>query len=176
MNTASNVDRAIGGVLERRAKSARARARRHRVERPWREPVRRGLSRSRIHAERRTDENSAGRGQPTPGSRGAVCAGRLARRDWRGARRAGGAGARPTVTTNRSRRIFQYLGLIERPVQIAWTGLAGRIQYDFRESTIRIDTRPWRRPDALNASEHADFVQLIRTWERMMLAKHPSDR
>ena len=85
-------------------------------------------------------------------------------------------GTRPTVTTNASRRVFQYLGLIDRPAQIAWTGLTGRIQYDFRESSVRIDSRPWRRPEELNASDHADFVQLVQTWERMMLAKHPSDR
>ena len=85
-------------------------------------------------------------------------------------------GTRPTVTTNESRRVFQYLGLIDRPAQIAWTGLTGRIQYDFRESSVRIDNRPWRRPEELNASDHADFVQLVQTWERMMLAKHPSDR
>jgi len=46
----------------------------------------------------------------------------------------------------------------------------------FRESSVRINGCPWRRPEELNASDHADFVQLVQTWERMMLAKHPSDR
>jgi hypothetical protein len=79
--------------------------------------------------------------------------------------------ATPVVTTNASRRVFQYLGLIERPSQIAWTGLAGSIVYDFREGTVRVGADRWRRPEEIDAAQRSELVDLIRTWERMMLAR-----
>jgi glucan phosphoethanolaminetransferase (alkaline phosphatase superfamily) len=176
MNTASNVDRAIGGVLSDVRKAV------------GREP---GIIVMSDHGESLFDEGFLGHGYTLNDTQTRIpfisanlplaVEEPFAQADLRDAiaaalEKPGVPGARPAVSTNASKRVFQYLGLIERPAQIAWTGLAGRIQYDFRESSIRIDDGPWRRPEELNASEHADFVQLIRTWERMMLAKHPSDR
>ena len=84
----------------------------------------------------------------------------------------------PSVSPNASRRVFQYLGLIERPVQIASTGLTDSIAYDFREGTVRVGHEAWRRPADLDAAQHSDFISLIHTWERMMLARRaaPSTR
>ena len=81
------------------------------------------------------------------------------------------AGKPPVASMNASRRVFQYLGLIERPAQIAWTGSARSIVYDFREGTVRVDHGAWRRPDELDPEQHAELIALIQTWERMMLAR-----
>ena len=67
--------------------------------------------------------------------------------------------------------MFQYLGLIARPAQIALTGGAGRITYDFRERKARIGNGEWRRPEDLATDEYAAFLRLVHTWERMMLAR-----
>lgn len=80
-------------------------------------------------------------------------------------------GAEPILTTTSSRTVFQYLGQIARPAQIALTGVAGRIMYDFRERKARIGNGEWRRPESLNTEDHAAFLRLIQTWERMMLAR-----
>jgi glucan phosphoethanolaminetransferase (alkaline phosphatase superfamily) len=79
---------------------------------------------------------------------------------------------KPTLARNESRTVFQYLGLIRRPAQIAFTGLSGRVIYDFREGKARIGNDEWQSPDDLNAEPRALFLQLIQTWERMMLARH----
>ncbi len=89
--------------------------------------------------------------------------------------RPGAAGSRPTLATSTSRRIFQYLGLLERPAQIAWMGLSDGITYDFRENRVKVKDDQWRRPEELTEAEHADFLSLIQTWERMMLARHSAD-
>jgi hypothetical protein len=82
------------------------------------------------------------------------------------------AGAKPVVVENPSRMVFQYLGQITRPAQIAFTGLSGRTIYDFREGRIRIGSGQWRRPEELTPPDHARFLQLVQTWERMMLARN----
>lgn len=81
-------------------------------------------------------------------------------------------GARPALTTSSSHTVFQYLGLIARPAQMALTGGAGRIMYDFRERKARIGNGEWRRPEDLATDEYAAFLRLVHTWERMMLARH----
>jgi len=81
-------------------------------------------------------------------------------------------GAGPTVTENPSRTVFQYLGLITRPAQIALTGTSGRAIYDFRDRRARIGNGEWRRPEDLKPEEHSAFLRLVQTWERMMLARH----
>jgi hypothetical protein len=81
-------------------------------------------------------------------------------------------GAGPTVTENPSRTVFQYLGLITRPAQIALTGMSGPRHHDFRDGRARIDNGEWRRPEDLKPEEHSIFLRLVQTWERMMLARH----
>jgi arylsulfatase A-like enzyme len=79
--------------------------------------------------------------------------------------------ARPSVTANASRTVFQYLGQIERPAQVALTGIMGRITYDFRERKARIGNAAWERPEDLDASQHELYLRAVHTWERMMLAR-----
>jgi hypothetical protein len=175
MNTASNVDRAIGGVLDDVRRTI------------GREP---GVIVMSDHGESLFDEGFLGHGYTLNDAQTRIplvianlplaIEEPFAQADLRDAiaasfERPEVPGAQPVLSTNPSRRVFQYLGLIERPVQIAWTGLAGSIAYDFREGSIRIGNDQWRRPEELNAAEHADFLSLIQTWERMMLARYPPD-
>ena len=70
-----------------------------------------------------------------------------------------------------ARTVFQYLGLIPRPAQIALTGIDGRIVYDFRDRRARVGSEEWRRPEDLDPDQRSAFLHLIHTWERMMLAR-----
>jgi hypothetical protein len=81
-------------------------------------------------------------------------------------------GATPAVEENPSRTVFQYLGLITRPVEIGLTGPSSRTLYDFRAGKVKIDSDTWRRPDELASAAHTRFLQLVQLWERMMLARH----
>ena len=82
------------------------------------------------------------------------------------------AGAKPVVVQDPARTVFQYLGQIARPAQIAFTGLSGRTIYDFRERRVRIGSGAWRRPEELAPPDYARFLGLVQTWERMMLARN----
>jgi hypothetical protein len=81
------------------------------------------------------------------------------------------ASTAPTLRQNSSRQVFQYLGNLRRPAQIALTGPHDRIVYDFRSNTARLGAGEWKAPDDLGVEEHARFLNLIQTWERMMLAR-----
>jgi arylsulfatase A-like enzyme len=78
----------------------------------------------------------------------------------------------PQLKQDPSRKVFQYLGTFDRPRQIALTGVDGRVLYDFRTGLARIGRGTWRRPENLSAAEQAEFVQLAHTWERMVLARN----
>jgi hypothetical protein len=172
VNTASNVDRAIGDVLA----SARNTL--------GREPAVIVLS---DHGESLFDEGFLGHGYALNDAQTRiplVVAGiplaieePFAQADLRDAIGAAlatprGIAPQPRVTANRSKTVFQYLGVISRPAQIALTSMSGRIIYDFREGKTRISDDEWQRPEDLNEAKHAAFVHLIQTWERMMLARH----
>jgi arylsulfatase A-like enzyme len=94
------------------------------------------------------------------------------RRQLLGALAAGGEGSaesRPVVRQNPQGQVFQYLGTSDQPAVIGLRGATGRIQYDFRSRQVQEDTGPWIQSDRLPASAHERFVQLIRTWESLML-------
>jgi hypothetical protein len=80
--------------------------------------------------------------------------------------------AKPIVTTNPSRTVFQYLGQIERPAEIAFTGISRRTIYDFREQRARVGNGEWRRLEELTPEQRTEVLRLVQTWERMMLARH----
>jgi hypothetical protein len=82
----------------------------------------------------------------------------------------------PARRQNDSRRVFQYLGGIRRPSQIAAAGLHQRVVYDFREGKVRFDAGAWMNPDELGTEERSAFLTLIHTWERMMLARAEQER
>ncbi len=69
------------------------------------------------------------------------------------------------------REVFQYLGTLSRPRQIAFLGARGRTIYDFRDHRLRIAEGPWQNPDAASGTARADFLRLVRFWERVTLAR-----
>jgi glucan phosphoethanolaminetransferase (alkaline phosphatase superfamily) len=172
MNTAANVDRAIGDVLQNVRQEL------------GREP---GIIVMSDHGESLFDEGFLGHGYSLNDAQTRIplvianlplsIEEPFAQADLRDAIRTAlekpvGPTATPVVRSNASRKVFQYLGLIERPGQIAWTGPSGSIVYDFREGTARVGNDRWARPEELDAAQRSELVDLIRTWERMMLARH----
>ena len=81
------------------------------------------------------------------------------------------ASARPRLEASPDQQVFQYLGTVNRPRQIAFLGRDGRVVYDLRTGLVRIRGGAWRRPGDLNGSERAEFLRLVREWERMVLAR-----
>lgn len=77
----------------------------------------------------------------------------------------------PQVRHDPSHALFQYLGTLDRPGQIALTLGGHRSVYDFRENRVLFDGGNWLAPDVLTGARLADFQALVRTWERMRLAR-----
>jgi hypothetical protein len=67
--------------------------------------------------------------------------------------------------------VFQYLGRIERPRQIAFADAASRMIYDFRTRRVQVSGGAWMRPEVLTGQPASDFLHLITTWERMVQAR-----
>jgi hypothetical protein len=68
--------------------------------------------------------------------------------------------------------VFQYLGTLERPRQIAFMGARGQRIYDFREARARVGNSTWKALADLTADDSAAIVELVRFWERLRLAAH----
>ena len=79
--------------------------------------------------------------------------------------------AMPQVIRDPEKSVFQYLGTIERPAQIAFVSRAGRITYDIRERKFKSRDGNWQPPERLNDGEREEFLTLVHLWERMILAK-----
>jgi arylsulfatase A-like enzyme len=77
----------------------------------------------------------------------------------------------PRVARPQGRRIFQYLGTLGRPRQIAFLTSEGRTIYDFRTRRVSIRSGDWQRPEELESDGRQQFRALIQFWERMMLAR-----
>ena len=83
-----------------------------------------------------------------------------------------GGDERPRFLDLPGKRVFQYLGNINRPRQIGFESGQARIIYDFRQRRVRTaDTAEWRHPDELTDAERPAFLELIHYWERMMVAR-----
>jgi hypothetical protein len=80
-------------------------------------------------------------------------------------------GDAPRLTTQSSREVFQYLGIISGPAQIGFRSMDGRIVYDFRSGRARVASGPWLRPAELSTPDSRRFHSLVQTWERMMWAR-----
>jgi glucan phosphoethanolaminetransferase (alkaline phosphatase superfamily) len=82
-------------------------------------------------------------------------------------------GTQPRLAADPSKLVFQYLGNINRPRQIGFVDASGRRTiYDFRSMAVETGTVPaWRPPSGLTGTDRDRFLELIRTWERMMLAR-----
>jgi arylsulfatase A-like enzyme len=77
----------------------------------------------------------------------------------------------PELTSPEGKEVFQYLGNLPRPRQIAVRRIDARTTYDFRTRRVRFGDGAWRPVETLTRSERADFLRLVHTWERMMLAR-----
>ena len=80
--------------------------------------------------------------------------------------------ARPQLRPDASKMVFQYLGSVDRPAQIALTGLTGQIAHDFRTGRTQVDRTAWRRPESLEPDDFARWHALVQQWEQMVLARH----
>lgn len=175
-NTAANVDRAIGAVLEtvRRARGA--------------EP---GVIVISDHGESLFDGGFLGHGYDLNDSqtrvplvvanlplalpdpfvqadlRGAVLRAMQAPAELRSPSRVPRAADAP---------VFQYLGELSRPRQVAFLDRRGRLVYDFRSRRVQLRAGTWVRPGDMPKDEENDFVELIRYWERIQLARAPKWR
>ncbi len=76
------------------------------------------------------------------------------------------------VKQNPTGKVFQYLGTVTQPQQIAWTGIATSTTYDFRTGLARVGSTSWRDPHKLSPANFHDVQQLIYFWESMILARN----
>jgi glucan phosphoethanolaminetransferase (alkaline phosphatase superfamily) len=81
------------------------------------------------------------------------------------------ANAKPQRLRDPRKTVFQYLGNVDRPAQIAFTGLTTRVAYDFRTGRAHVGDGIWRHPDELTGQDVQAVVELIRFWERIRLAQ-----
>lgn len=79
-------------------------------------------------------------------------------------------GAVPEVTRDETKRVFQYLGTVQRPRQIGFLTAGGRVIYDFHENRFRVRDQ-WRHPGELEGDDRRLFLDLVHGWERMAAAR-----
>jgi hypothetical protein len=73
--------------------------------------------------------------------------------------------------------VFQYLGILDRPGQIAFTRADRQLIFDFRSGLVRPEgSAEWRDPNVLGEADARAFLHLVRTWERMRLAREHTER
>jgi hypothetical protein len=173
LNTAANVDRAIGLLLDR---------------------VRRTLSREPavvvLAGESLFDEGFLGHGYSLNDAQAriplvvanlpAVIPEPFGQADLRDMLRAAldapeTAPATPVVRPDASHPLFQYLGTMARPGQIALTIGNRKTAYDFRDRRVAFDGGSWVDPASLTGADLAAFHELVWTWERMRLARTATD-
>lgn len=82
-----------------------------------------------------------------------------------------GGQMQPRVVREPGRVVFQYLGNIHRPRQIAFAGGGGRLIYDFRDRRVVREDGTAARTDALGEEQWRPLRELVHFWERMMLAR-----
>lgn len=68
-------------------------------------------------------------------------------------------------------RVFQYLGTVDRPAQIAFTWTDGQMVYDFRSGDVQVSPERWATPESLRGEKAETFRTLIHQWEAMKLAR-----
>lgn len=81
------------------------------------------------------------------------------------------SGRVPQLRQSASKTTFQYLGSIDRPAQIALTSIGGQIVHDFRTGRVQVDRVGWRQPEALGPDDGRRWRELVRHWERIVLAR-----
>jgi hypothetical protein len=76
----------------------------------------------------------------------------------------------PRIDTAEEGRVFQYLGGFDQPGQISWLTGRGRISYDFRSDEVFTGGR-WVKRQTLSGNDDRLWRQLIYTWEEMRLTR-----
>ena len=84
-------------------------------------------------------------------------------------------GEPPRVIENPGKTVFQYLGTIERPRQIALKNASSMLVYDFRSDTARVGDGPWTRPPSLPPDQAERVTALLHLWERMIVARSSNE-
>ncbi|MGQ0793004.1 MAG: sulfatase-like hydrolase/transferase [Deltaproteobacteria bacterium] len=84
-------------------------------------------------------------------------------------------GYRGQAIADENKRVFQYLGFMRRPNQIALASSKGRILYDFRRNRILTSDDKWSAFDAesLDAETYREAAELIHTWEACQIYSSP---
>lgn len=80
-----------------------------------------------------------------------------------------GQPAAPVVVPS-EKEVFQYLGDVRRPRQIAFVRGGKRFTYDFRTRQVQPWHETWKAPADLQSAERDDFSRLLTFWERINLA------
>jgi hypothetical protein len=73
------------------------------------------------------------------------------------------------------RPVFQYLGDVRNPSQIAFVWRDRRLTYDFRTRRVQSNTGAWRPVSELSGSERDSFLRLVHQWEWMNIARRRGD-
>ena len=74
---------------------------------------------------------------------------------------------RSTFRTCAGHAVFQYIGTLTRPRQIAHTSMSRRLMYDLREHRVRVDDGAWMNVDDLDERLRGDWLALVQQWERL---------
>ena len=83
--------------------------------------------------------------------------------------------ASPRVVNRPDKTVFQYLGTIERPRQIALRTPDGSLVYDFRTGTASsVDGGPGVQSGSPDPS--GQLTALVHLWERMIIARGSNER
>jgi hypothetical protein len=77
----------------------------------------------------------------------------------------------PRRTARGETPIFQYLGDLARPKQVAFLGSRGRFIYDFRSGRVRSGQGDWLPAAQLPKAEREAFLSLVHFWERIQMAR-----
>lgn len=84
------------------------------------------------------------------------------------------ADALPRLISSGDKVVFQYLGNIDKPRQIALVSAAGRTIHDFRTGRATAPGAMSIRPQELHEEASVFLARVIQLWERMMLARPPA--
>ena len=84
-------------------------------------------------------------------------------------------GSAPRLVGSPGKVVLQYLGSIDRPRQIAFADGAARTLYDFRDRRATRRDGTAVRAEALQGAGAETLLRLVHFWERVMLARGPGD-
>ncbi|MFQ5559619.1 MAG: sulfatase-like hydrolase/transferase [Nitrospinota bacterium] len=78
--------------------------------------------------------------------------------------------SKPVKMENREKKIFQYIGDLDKPGQIGFFQNNRRLVYDFHKEAVKDWAGKWKRIGELSESSREDLKGLIYLWESMVLA------